>query len=675
VPFRLPFRLTPRSAAELGVATVLGLVGLILLLGTADEYKARKAFNRAMDGYAAGNMQAVAENIEAAKYAKPEYDAPREAEGKLLVDEGQSNPAKFADALRVYEQLRQHQESTGRKPTLPVLVGLAVAELEATRAAAPRPDVLAAVLAKARASLEAALTTHEDSGDVHVNLATIAFIQGDLARCKAEIDKVAAAGNIGPDSLSVLYNLNGLVALKERRFADAALEFAKVKEFKPDWDVPQLNLAAAHAQILAAHGSDPRQADTAARELRSMVAVLRRTRSPLYALICQAFASYHTAQKGGAPEAIAFFTEAERLAKLSWQSRFNQAIAVYLNARAGRVRNPHLFAVPAAELTAALDNPKASTRDKFLASCILGTIEGETGKSKAPAIAHFEHAAALAAGPSDPFFRAAMLRVHVSLAVLYYETEQFAKMADHLAKVKGLLDKAEQSRLDVLGAQVGSNPTISQFEAKLEKLFTDYDLLVTANLAVPGSVKPLGPDSVTLNLLETASGTSRPLHFQLNGPSLCAAAVNLPQGRYRVELSLINPVGKKGTATSEVFELDRDPPRVLNRRPDAGASVPSLKAIEFELKDSLSSVNIESVRVMVRYPPGGSVASRTLVSAGKVQFASTDPPIARLSPISPNVRAPMPPDKLPKGEYLVNVHAEDAKGNSRNIEWSFTLAP
>jgi tetratricopeptide (TPR) repeat protein len=666
--FRLPFRLTPRSAIELSIATLFALIGLILLLGTLDEFKAGRAFNRAMDSYVAGEAEDLRDHLDDAIAAKPAYDAPQEAVAKLRVDEG-----KLDEAVRMYERLQRRQEAGGGKASLPVLIGLAVAPLEAARASAASPEALR----EARTRLEAALAAYPDSGDVHVNLATVALLEGDAARCRAEMDQVEAVGNISPDALPVLYNLAGLLALREQRFDAAALEFEKVKEFRPDWEVPKLNLAAAHAQTLNTPSADPRLADRAANALRRVLPEIRKSRGPLYSLICQAVGTYsllpHGLLKPQTGEALRLFAEAEKLAKLPWQTLFNRAVAQYLEVHAARHRTPGLFDTLAAHAQA-LTPPKAAPRDRFAASCILGTIEHGRGNA-AKALEHFTAAAALAEKANDPFIRSAMPRAMASLVTLYYEAGDLPKAAECLKKAEALAGPEEQKSLSALAKLLRGTPVIQQFEWKQEKLFTEADLRVTATLFAPGSPKPLTPGNVTLTLTDDLGKTSRPLPFQLNGPNLCGVAVNLPQGRYRVQLTVTDPFGNRAEAAGEPIEIDREPPLVTGRVPDAGATVASVKAIEFRIEDALSGVDLEAVRVSLRYPPGSTVGARTLVAGGKVLFASADGSIPRNAAVTANVRAPLPPDKLLQGDYRAVVHVRDTRGKARDVEWTFHLAP
>ncbi len=668
--FRLPFRLTPLSAAQLAAALILTLLGLIFILGTTDEYRARRAFNRAMDSYSAGDIGDARDALEDAWQAKPAYDAPREVFGKLLVDDGARDPKNFDEARAEFQRLRQRAEAAGRSPSLPVTVGLAVAELEAVRAAKPTPDALAAALRVARQRLEALLQAHPNSGDLHVNLATIALLERDLSRCKAELDKVTDAGTISPAALPIVYNLNGLVALAEKRFAAALAEFEKVEEFAPNWDVPRLNLGATHAQMLMAGEANVFQAERSATALRRTLDRLRKSKDPLCGRISQALAM-HAIRRNLPEEAIRRFGEAEAIEKLPWQSRFNRAVAQYMLAMAARARRPEALAQPAAELAQALTNPQASPRDRFLASCILGTIEAERKRPK-EAIEHFQRAAAYS-GPPDTFVRAALPTIHMSLIALYCNTGEYAKIAHHLEQAKATTDEVEKKKLDAFLSLIKRPPAITKFDAKLEKLYSDGDLSVSASLAVPSSPKVLGPDNVALSLVETASGLSKPIPFGLNGPQLYARALNLPQGTYRVELTLSDLFGGQDKATSEALVVDRDPPHVLNCRPEPNSTVSSVPAIQFEVKDTMSGVEADSLRVLLRYP-GTAMISRALVSGGKYQFASADGATPRYAPVAlPRITAPVPAERLVKGEYRVTVHVQDSCGKARDFEWSFTL--
>lgn len=671
---RLPFRLTPRSAIELAVALLLAFIGLVLILGTTDEYKAGKAFNLAMDSYSAGIFEDVYDALEDAMRAKPGYSAPREVYAKLLVDEAYAHPAKFAEAKGVFQALEQRQRAAQGTCSLPVLIGLAVADLETVRATNPAPQVLRAAVQEARARLEAALAAYPNSGDIHVNLATVALLENNLPRCRAELDKVVEVGNISPDALPYYGNLQGLAALGEGQFGAAVTEFGKVQEFRPDWEVPQLNLGAAHARMLLAPDLAPRAAEQAVVALRNVVARVKKAKALLYARICQTLGTYYVRQDLPA-EALLRFAAAEEAGEMPWQCRFNQAIAQYLNAMAARRRTPESFAAPAAEVALVFNNPQASPRDKFLASCLLGTMDGECGR-RTQAIAHFQRAADAAAQlASDPFVKAVLPTVHMSLATLYYESGELAKVAEQLERAKNAPDELAKSKLAAFARLLENAPKISQFEAKLEPLFTEHDLAVSATLAVPASPKPLSAENVALRLIETVSKTAKPLPFLLNGSALYAVAINPPEGRYRVELTLTDAFGARDKATSEIFEIDRDPPRAVDCSPAEGSTVASLSSIAFRLEDSMSAVDLNSLRVMLRYPPGSPLASRVLVSGGKYQFASADGSIARFSAATPNVRAPLPADKFLKGEYRVTVHVQDSRGKARDIEWTFVLNP
>ncbi|NQT86573.1 hypothetical protein HQ560_07405, partial [bacterium] len=93
------FRLSIRSMVELSVALVLGLSGFGMLVGTVDEFKAGRAFDRAMDNYVARHLQPTYDYLYEAIQAKADYDAPLEALGKLHIDDGRKAPEKLKEAM------------------------------------------------------------------------------------------------------------------------------------------------------------------------------------------------------------------------------------------------------------------------------------------------------------------------------------------------------------------------------------------------------------------------------------------------------------------------------------------------------------------------------------------------------------------------------------------------
>ena len=670
--FRIPFRFTPRSAIELAITCTFALVGFILFFGTTDEYSARKAFNRAMDSYVAGMLEDVYDALDDAMRVKPGYDAPREAYAKLLIDDARRAPQKLADAQTALRDLRQRQEARQGAASCPVLVGIAIAELEAACQQHTGPGFPAAALEAARSRLDDAATRYPDSGDVHVNLATLAYLQGDLARCRAELKRVTDAGNISLDALPILYNLQGLADLREQRANSAVAEFEKVIEFTPDSDMAYVNLVAAHAQVLVSRSAEPYRVDQSAHAVRTLIGRVRSAKSPLFTPICEILATHYlTSNNPG--EASLRFAEAEQAGKLSWQGHFNQAVATYLNSRPTRSLTREAYAAVAAELTQALDNPKASERDKFTAHCILGTIEGERGQTR-EAIAHFRSAAAALPKPTNAVSRALNASVLTALGTLYYAAGEPPTAVEYVEKARELATDDEKKGIDFFLRQLRYRPTIANFSAKLQKIFTDYDLVVGASLALPGSPKPLGPENVKLLLHDDVTKTASPLPFSLNGTYLYAVALNLPQGRYRVELTLSDILGNREQAAGEQFEIDREAPRVLAASPAPGATVTSLPLLRFQISDTLNAADLDKLRVLIRYPEGTPLPSRTLVAGGKYQFDSASQGIKRGAPASTNVTAPLPAEKPPFGLYHVVVHVEDTKGKTRDVEWTFTLA-
>ena len=669
------FRLTPRSSIELSATLLLGLIGLVLLLGTVDEYKAGRAFNRAMDNYSGRLLVDVHEALQAAMAAKPSYDAPQELYGKLLIDEGHGEPSRFAEAAKLFESLLKRQQASTGQASLPTAIGFAVAELEAARAASPTPEALAAALAEARSRLEAALPVYPASGDLHVNLATIALLDNQTARCKKHLGEAKRVGNISIDALPRIFDLRGLVAIREGQLERATAEFEKIREFDPDWDVPDLNLGAAQAQALLSGSVDSATAERFATSVKEVLDRLKRKKraGPDSARLALALAT-HCVRVGRLPEALGRFDEAEAYGKLGWQARFNRALAKYAagrSARRGDRAGERLLAEARAELEQAAKDPHATRRDLFISSAILGTLEAEAGRTK-EAIAHFERAAAVPAAPADKFVAGAMPIVDLSLAALYCAAPDYPKAIEALERAKPAGDAKGEA--EALLAQLRSAPVIAEFSAKHEKIYADYDLRVSALLSCPSAPDSLKPEGVRLTLIDTLANATAPLPFRLDGPLLQAAAVNLPQGRYRVELTLTDSIGNRAVAKSEEFEFDREPPRVVDPSPAPGTTVKKLDTVRFGLTDTVSSPDVATLNVSLRFPARSALATQYLVLRGKYVFPSPNGKIRRSTPVAGDIQCPVP-KTLPAGEYKVLIQVSDTQGKTLKCEWPFTLAP
>jgi len=666
------FRLTIRSGIELAFAAVFGLMGTMLFLGTLDEFRAGRAFDRAMDAYAERVLEDVHDFLNDAMSAKPSYDPPREVYAKLLLDEGAENPSRFADARKVFADLERRQVEKMGRASLAVHIGLALADLGAARAQDPTGEKLQAALATARQRLEKALELYPKSGDLHVNLATIAFLEGDLARCKKQhLEMVEEAGDISFDALPYLYNLKGLVALRERRFTDAMREFEKVLEFAPEWVTAQANLAMARAEAILDRRTDPRVADRLAREMKKPLANLRKAKSPAFARVSEAMGCY-CLRTGASSLALRYFADAASAGTLGWHGKFNRAIAYYLEAMAGKVsqaKRAAYFAQARKELNEALGSKLATNRDIFVGSCVLGTIEAQL-ELLDRATAHFERAAAIAAKTDDPFVKAQLPRVRLSLGALAYLRRDYKKALDHFANLTPPTDQAEKFK-DLL-ARLRTKPGISRFSARRVNLATPEDLSVSAIISMPATSETLRPENIRLTLTESLRKVSRPLPFVLEGPLLQAAALNLPQGRYRVELLVTDSAGNQSKASSEEFAIDREPPRVTPVEPAPGATVRELNYIRCRLHDVVSQVDPESVLVTLRLPRGSALTSRLLVSRGRYLYSSPDGSVRSGSAARDVLRCPVP-RPTPPGAYTVVVEAKDTLGKAGRREWNFEL--
>jgi len=655
---------------------VLTLAGLIMLLGTIDEYKAGRAFDRAMTNYAARDFEGAHEALQEAMSAKSDYYAPQEAYGTLLVRDARLDPSKYAKAREIFEDLSRGQESALGRPSLPVLVGLAVAELGAEEAKQGASVAGTRAGAQARVRLQEAGELHPSVGDAYVNLATVALLDDKLAECKRHLAKVHEVGNVSVDALPYLYNLSGLVALREGRFQDAVKEFEKVKEFEPRWEIPRLNLAAAYAQGMVRGNLKLAAARRYERNIREIIDSLERdkkTENPLYAIVCHSLA-VHYIRMAEPSMALRYLARVGKHRPLNWHAQFNRAVASGVAAK--RLKKGHrdrkaLIAEARRVLTPALKSPLATRRAVFVASCLLGSLDND--EKKAPeAIAHFERAARAAAKSSDRFLREAAPHVLRSLAALYYTEGRYKEALSYLKKSAGVPDP--QKLAERLIKQLGERPSISGFSARIRKIRTDYDLHITANVAATATPRPVAPEDVGLTLTNALDPKPRTIPFRLIGSNLRAVVLNLPQGRFRLQLQVTDGVGNQSNVAAEQFEIDREPPRVLDRHPTPGATVKKLDAVRFRVHDVISKVDFTTLSATLRYPAGSEKVSRMLVSRGKYAYGTKDGAVKRGEPVEAKVECPIP-GRTPRGEYTLSVRVQDSLGKTREAAWSFTIAP
>jgi len=666
-------RVTVQAALELILTLILGFIGLVSLVGTLDEYRSGKAFNQAMDSYAAGERAEVFDHLDRAITAKDDYWAPKEALGKLYIDQGtdERNPKKFAEARQLFSELRRAQEAAGEQPSQPVVIGEAVAELEAVRARNPGIEELRRAVTEARVALDKALDAHPDSGDLHVNLATLALMANDVPRAKQHIQKVDQVGNISIDALPFLYNLKGLVALDEGNFQQAVAEFEKTKEFKPGWSVPRLNLAAAYAQSLFRGGLDERTAQEYSRSISSIVNPLKRDKHPLLPVLYHAQAVYRM-RKGDVQGALNELREAEKYGQLTWHGRFNRGVAQYLAATSSRANDRQrkaLFAEARPTFERALRSQRARPRDLFVAAAALGKMAA-LEEDHEMAIRYFERAIAIEDKGKDPFIPKARAIVCRSLGAVCYSAGHYEKAKGYLAKAKGVPDPDEAAAR--LLARLTTKPVILAYTAKMGKVVTDYDVRLAATLAAEATPDPITADNVRLTLVNTTNGTSQPIPFELVGQQLHALLVNVPQGAMRIECQITDSAGNQSETATKTLRIDREPPRIDQRVPAPGASVKALKTVGLHVFDVLGSVDFETLTVVLKYPRDAKSATRFLVSRGKYMYDAADDSVRKGSSAGEHVKAPVPDDATP-GTYTIIVRVRDLQGRLNESEWSFIL--
>ncbi|MFW6108512.1 MAG: tetratricopeptide repeat protein, partial [bacterium] len=511
-------RAVAQTAIEFALTVVFGFIGLGLALGTLDEFHSGRAFNRAMDSYVAEARDEVLEHLERAIDAKPDYPAPQELLGRIYIDQGREErmPKKFAEAAKLFDELRKAQVAAGQDPSLPVLIGQTVADLEAVLARNPGDEERRHAAEAARKRFEEAMELYPGSGDLHVNLAAVWLRKNRVTEAKRHLAEVRKVGSISRDALPHLYNLKGLVALREDRFAEAVAEFEKTEEFRPGWHVPRLNVAAAYARSLFQGGLERRTADRYARQIERLLHQLQRQKHPLVPMLHHALA-VHRVRREDYEGALRELDEAGKAGELSWHGRVNRAVTQYLLAvrpKQSDQRRQELLAAARPVFERALRSKRATARDRFIAAAALGKMHALDGKAE-QAVEFFQQAVKIEPQAGDSFIPDARRRVYRSLAAVAYEAGDYAAARTYLAKSKELPD--HRNRAARLLDRLTTQPTVADFSAKLGKIATDYDLRISATVAAPATPEPVAEDDVRLTLVNTTDGSRRDIPFELVG--------------------------------------------------------------------------------------------------------------------------------------------------------------
>jgi len=302
---------------------------------------------------------------------------------------------------------------------------------------------------------------------------------------------------------------------------------------------------------------------------------------------------------------------------------------------------------------------------------MFGKLNSMLGKP-AEASVHFERALKLVQfGAAKGQSQETVPRLHRCLAALCLEQRQYEAAIPHLEACRALPDP--RNEVAEILARLRKEPFIANFEVAQLRLVTDYDVRYSCRLVAPATAIPTALDKIQLTLTDELTNTTLPAPFRLTKGYIHGVMVNLPQGKFRLELQFTDALGNRSAVSRHMFEIDREAPRVLERVPADGASVSKLDVLRFVLYDAISKVDLEKVNVTLSYPTTRTATNRLLVSRGKYTVDAPDGSVGKTDPITNNVTCPVP-GPTPAGEYTVHVRAEDTGGRSASVSWTFRLA-
>jgi hypothetical protein len=302
---------------------------------------------------------------------------------------------------------------------------------------------------------------------------------------------------------------------------------------------------------------------------------------------------------------------------------------------------------------------------------MFGTIYAKLGRNQ-DAITQFDRALKLVQfGGAKGQHEDVVPRLHRCLAALYLADRQYEAAIPHLEACRALPDP--RNEVSKVLDQLRRQPVIQGFNVEQVHIVTDYDARYSARLVAPATPLPIALDKIRLTLTDALTGTTRPAPFRLTEGYIHGVMVNLPQGKFRLDLQFTDALGNQSRAERHEFEIDREAPRVLERVPAEGATVTKLDTLRLVLYDAIGKVNLETVNITLSYPTTATATNRLLVARGKYMLSARDGSVTKGEAITNTVTCPIP-GPTPPGEYTVFVRSEDTGERQANVSWTFRLA-
>jgi hypothetical protein len=173
----------------------------------------------------------------------------------------------------------------------------------------------------------------------------------------------------------------------------------------------------------------------------------------------------------------------------------------------------------------------------------------------------------------------------------------------------------------------------------------------TPTISVAVADAGVGVDPASIEMTVDGVGVSAQGSYAA-GRFTYTPARDLAVGSHTVSVIASDTAGNRSAPLAWSFDVtDETPPTVTGRAPLAGSTVPGASAIGFDVRDTGSGVDPDSVHVLV---DGSDVTAWGTFAAGQFRYA---------------------PGSLAPGVHTVSVTAADRAGNVAGpIEWEFAVA-
>ena len=643
---------------------VLWIVNAFLCYSTVQAYRVRSHYTTAYRYYHQNNISGTIRELSAALAIDPDFVEAYNLLGKMTLQAG--------DYTKAAGYFKAVINMTGG--SVEAYNGLAITEI--VRKYTPGTPVDS----QSKTMLEQISVKPESgrlSGDVFVNLGSVALAEGDPAAALAYFDKAAESRNMRMEGLVHLYNGRGVARGKQ-----AALETgAKQQEL-----LKQAEVELTKAELIAPYSPDVvtnrfmlRLAlvagkpigDPARRALIIESSTFIREHGgrvrPAFGFIVNNDLGLQAYKEGRFADALAAFTQAGKLDPLAYAPALNRGVTLLSIAQKSPV--PKAVEDARAVVEVLIDSTRIPNLHKLALVAQLGNVEYAAGERES-CRKHFAQAlkfAKLQPGTADA------ASVYRAMAILHYDADKYAE-AIEMTKLAMQTDPSMadvQKVIDILKTPPRvTKPDLLRYDSlppKLQPLRAEV-----SSEAVPDLIEK---DKIDVTI------DDQPADFAFAEASQIIILPRAPaeDGVHLVKVEATDKLGNKGSAVGE-FRIDSTPPVVYAVNPPVDAELNADDMVEFsvELQDTISGVDLGTLKLSVAHTGigGKSLETYPIVDKGKYLY-NVDDAMAEMV-MGNDIRKEKftfeCKTALTPGTYRFTLEVADKRGNKLvDSKWQYTV--